>query len=1433
MGVSGLWTLLEPVGKRVNIQALAGKTLAIDASIWIFQFLNTMRDAEGNFIRNGHLMGFFRRICRLLFNRIRPVFVFDGATPALKRLTVVARRRRRELQAAKVRKTAEKLLLKKLKVHLLEEEKASRAAAKARKAASAAEKKAEKEAAKANTQTKKRRKRAPTTVASDAQDESAPIDGATPKPDAPEPPGNTTAWQSTDTGAIAGLLIAAAAEAPVAVPGQKNGSSEGTGSSSAMLRRAREADASADAEIAAAAQATELAAAAAVLEDEVEVAAAVAWDGEPVGSEDESDGELDLDAIVTMGGELDPAAVGQLPPSLQLEVLTRHREQQATLNRARFQAASSNAEGFSALQMRSYIKQTELRRKMDAVRATSSRGAAACKAGSHFVLEDHASEAPGLLKVQVHSAGKGPSEWNRHVMNAAKKAPHGPHASGGAFVPPAELAGILPGMPRLVEARRVSIKEDEAIGEAPVLPAAEDVAEVTAEELAAALGGDGDGLLLDSTGAVDGEEEEEFDWEDARGYEEDAAAAAAGGADGDGPTGQPQRRDMWTRTHGYKFGRKLGDWSGADGGGGGPADVSPAVDPLEATVLEAAAAAAAADGADDAAPQQSVHEQRRLQHGILNSLRVQEGSADGDAPTGDDVATPTHAVGVVEAAGDPRRQGRGASRDSGAVGTHDEASGGAEEVEADGDGMMWEDAVHAGVREEVLAAHERRRSSGAGQPDAEPLLAAERASGGVRTPVGQPAGSGGAVAEEAMQRPRDAGPARSEQAAPAAAAAAVGGRLKMSMPKWGGHRGATRGLAGAGAQPAQSHESVLAAGAVVLRHAGDGENGQEHDISAAVPASEHASAPSALFAACPAPEAPSRPPTPAARNSGGAADTTDGSARAAPQSTPLATAARTPAALPPVAGAGQSEAGATAAALTAGVQADSASMSAGDADAADAIAAARPVDAGAEDGGTDVSHWGTLREDELGDVELGDEELTAVIAMAEGDAEVEAAAEEEEEGAAVVRMASAEGATADGATGDGEEWAGGGGSAPTAKVVAGTLDGFLPDSEAADLERRLRDVMGEVKGSKRSVRKQSGQDDVPTDMMYKECQELLQLFGIPYIIAPMEAEAQCAWLEENGLVDGVVTDDNDALLFGASHVFRHFFQEKQYCEQYLRADWERDLGLTKERLALLALLLGSDYTEGISGIGVVNAMETLAAFPSYDELKLFRAWLDSPDLESFRAVTDKKGQKQADKAAAAEEERARADVVQNYKASHRQACKVWEVPATFPDHKVLQAYATPSVDASRSAFTFMKPDLHILRGYCHKRFGWTQVSTDSLLIPVLAEYEKKESQMRLDAFYTMTHRFAKIKSKRLQAAVSTAMGRALPDEMVLGESIVAEAAADAGRKRKRKEPSADEGADEAAPSRLSHETGSQDDLLDSDADVQGEVVDKVAQEFFY
>jgi DNA excision repair protein ERCC-5 len=69
------------------------------------------------------------------------------------------------------------------------------------------------------------------------------------------------------------------------------------------------------------------------------------------------------------------------------------------------------------------------------------------------------------------------------------------------------------------------------------------------------------------------------------------------------------------------------------------------------------------------------------------------------------------------------------------------------------------------------------------------------------------------------------------------------------------------------------------------------------------------------------------------------------------------------------------------------------------------------------------------------------------------------------------------------------------------------------------------------------------------------------LFGIPYIVAPFEAEAQCATLQLLDLVDGVVTDDSDALLFGAATVYRHMFRQEHDIERYdmptlrANADW--------------------------------------------------------------------------------------------------------------------------------------------------------------------------------------------------------------------------------------------------------------------------------------
>lgn len=106
----------------------------------------------------------------------------------------------------------------------------------------------------------------------------------------------------------------------------------------------------------------------------------------------------------------------------------------------------------------------------------------------------------------------------------------------------------------------------------------------------------------------------------------------------------------------------------------------------------------------------------------------------------------------------------------------------------------------------------------------------------------------------------------------------------------------------------------------------------------------------------------------------------------------------------------------------------------------------------------------------------------------------------------------------------------------------------------------------------------------------------------------MEAEAQCAALLSFGLVDGIITDDSDVFLFGGGRVLKNMFNQSKTVECFLLSDLERELGLDRDKLVRLAYLLGSDYTDGLPGVGPVVAMELLSEFPGQDGLHKFRAW---------------------------------------------------------------------------------------------------------------------------------------------------------------------------------------------------------------------------------
>lgn len=117
--------------------------------------------------------------------------------------------------------------------------------------------------------------------------------------------------------------------------------------------------------------------------------------------------------------------------------------------------------------------------------------------------------------------------------------------------------------------------------------------------------------------------------------------------------------------------------------------------------------------------------------------------------------------------------------------------------------------------------------------------------------------------------------------------------------------------------------------------------------------------------------------------------------------------------------------------------------------------------------------------------------------------------------------------------------------------------------------------------------------------------QILQRNCMDYIQAPAEAEAECAWLQSLGVVDFVVSDDSDTLVFGATQMLRLFNRLKYKNEDgedvlsstdyyvnpvYMDQITDRT-GLDKDRLVLIAVLRGGDYSSGAQNIGITRASE--------------------------------------------------------------------------------------------------------------------------------------------------------------------------------------------------------------------------------------------------
>ncbi len=143
-----------------------------------------------------------------------------------------------------------------------------------------------------------------------------------------------------------------------------------------------------------------------------------------------------------------------------------------------------------------------------------------------------------------------------------------------------------------------------------------------------------------------------------------------------------------------------------------------------------------------------------------------------------------------------------------------------------------------------------------------------------------------------------------------------------------------------------------------------------------------------------------------------------------------------------------------------------------------------------------------------------------------------------------------------------------------------------------------------------------------TRPLINDAKRLLDLMGIPYVQAPSEAEAQAAYMASNGSVWAASSKDYDSLLFGTPRLVRYLtITGKEYLpskktfrplkpELIFLEEFLKHHEITREQLIDTAILIGTDFNQGVKGIGPKKALKftktygRLENFPSEIRLKL-------------------------------------------------------------------------------------------------------------------------------------------------------------------------------------------------------------------------------------
>jgi exonuclease-1 len=118
-----------------------------------------------------------------------------------------------------------------------------------------------------------------------------------------------------------------------------------------------------------------------------------------------------------------------------------------------------------------------------------------------------------------------------------------------------------------------------------------------------------------------------------------------------------------------------------------------------------------------------------------------------------------------------------------------------------------------------------------------------------------------------------------------------------------------------------------------------------------------------------------------------------------------------------------------------------------------------------------------------------------------------------------------------------------------------------------------------------------------TPYMARQLIEELKQMNVEYVVAPYEADAQLVYLEQQGIIHGIISEDSDLLVFGAKRLLSKLDQHGE-CIEINRADFTacREVSLVGWNDAdfrRMCILSGCDYLANIPKMGLKTAYRVI------------------------------------------------------------------------------------------------------------------------------------------------------------------------------------------------------------------------------------------------